>query len=63
MVTNVKIVQKAAIIFENKILVVKRSKNDSFRANCWDFPGGNVDDRDVAEFENKVLIMSLIREI
>ena len=47
MVANVKIVQKAVIIFENKILVVRRSKDDSFRADDWDFPGGNVDDRDV----------------
>lgn len=40
---NVKILLKPIIKKGNKFLILKRSANDVNRANCWDFPGGNLE--------------------
>lgn len=63
MVTNVKIIQKLAVVFGGKVLVLKRSANDPSRPNTWDFAGGNVDDSDVQNFSDEILLNSLAREI
>lgn len=63
MVKQVKILQKVALIFKNKVLVLKRTGTDEVRPNCWDLPGGNVDDRDVILSARNVLSEALAREI
>ena len=32
------------IVHQNKFLIVKRSETDDFLPNCWEFPGGSVED-------------------
>lgn len=41
---DMKFLQKSIVYHptEDKILVLKRPSNAHSRANCWDFPGGNV---------------------
>lgn len=63
MVSNVKIVQKVAIIFENKILILRRSNTDIKRPNAWDFVGGNIDDEDIQKYDAEILLNALAREI
>jgi len=38
---NVKFLHKVAIIFEDKILLLKRSQDSINRPSSWDLPGGN----------------------
>ena len=38
---NVKLLQKAVLIHNNKILIVQRSTDATSRPDCWDLPGGN----------------------
>ena len=40
---NVKFVHKAAIIHNNRVLLLRRSQNETTRPNCWDLPGGNAE--------------------
>ena len=51
-----KIVQKAVLEKQNKILLIRRSYSDDSFAGWWDLPGGNVD-------KNENLIFSLAREL
>lgn len=41
---DIKFLQKVVILhpLENKFITLKRSPNDTHRANKWDLPGGNV---------------------
>lgn len=39
--TNVKFLHKAALIHENKVLILRRADGDGSRPGCWDLPGGN----------------------
>ena len=32
------------IMYQSKFLIVKRSETDDFLPNCWEFPGGGVED-------------------
>ncbi len=41
--TNVLLVNRAIISKNNRILVLRRSVNDSHNAGLWEFPGGKVD--------------------
>jgi 8-oxo-dGTP diphosphatase len=50
------IVQIGVIIDDKKVLLVKRSKNDSHRAGEWEFPGGELE-------ANEDLRGGLMREI
>ena len=34
---------KAAIMLENKVLVIKRSEKEDFLKNTWDVPGGKIE--------------------
>jgi 8-oxo-dGTP diphosphatase len=63
MVSNVRIIQKALVVFNGKILVVKRSDNDETRPSAWDFPGGNVDNGDVENTKESILLKALSREL
>jgi 8-oxo-dGTP diphosphatase len=38
---NVKLLQKAVLLHENQILILKRSEKSKSRPSCWDLPGGN----------------------
>ena len=38
---NVKLLHKAVIIYEKKVLILRRSPKSPSRPNCWDLPGGN----------------------
>ncbi|HEX9817477.1 MAG TPA: NUDIX domain-containing protein [Patescibacteria group bacterium] len=40
---TVKFLQKAAIIHEGKVLILKRLKNAQYRPGAWDLPGGNAE--------------------
>ena len=40
---NVKFLQKAALIHEGKVLILKRSEDSDSRPGAWDLPGGNVE--------------------
>lgn len=38
---NVKLLQKAVLIHNNSILILKRNEKSKSRPGCWDLPGGN----------------------
>lgn len=38
---NVKLLQKAVLLHEDRILIVRRSEESKSRPGCWDLPGGN----------------------
>jgi 8-oxo-dGTP pyrophosphatase MutT (NUDIX family) len=40
---QVKFLQKAAIIHEGKVLILKRSDQSASRPRAWDLPGGNAE--------------------
>lgn len=40
---TVKFLQKAAIIHEGKVLILKRSEQSQSRPGAWDLPGGNAE--------------------
>ena len=37
------------IVYQSKFLIVKRSETDDFLSNCWEFPGGGVEDDESIE--------------
>lgn len=38
---NVKLLQKAVLVHQGKMLLLRRSEHSKTRANQWDLPGGN----------------------
>ncbi len=42
--SKIKLSVCGVIIYQNKFLIVKRSETDDFLPNCWEFPGGGVED-------------------
>lgn len=40
---NVKFLQKAALIHDGKVLILKRSDQSASRPRAWDLPGGNAE--------------------
>jgi 8-oxo-dGTP pyrophosphatase MutT (NUDIX family) len=40
---TVKFLQKAALIHEGKVLILKRLENAQYRPGAWDLPGGNAE--------------------
>ncbi|MBP7875910.1 NUDIX domain-containing protein [Candidatus Woesebacteria bacterium] len=38
---KVKLLQKAVLVHQGKMLILRRSENSKTRANQWDLPGGN----------------------
>lgn len=38
---NVKLLQKAVLLHDGKMLILRRAENSKTRANQWDLPGGN----------------------
>jgi mutator protein MutT len=40
---NVRVLLKAVIMDGNKFLTLRRPADSHSRANCWDFPGGNLE--------------------
>lgn len=53
---NAKIVQKAVLERQGKILLIKRSYSDDSFAGWWDLPGGNVD-------KGENIVSSIVREV
>jgi len=39
---HVKFVQKTTLVFDGRVLILKRGPQENTRRNCWDLPGGNV---------------------
>lgn len=62
MVNKVQILQKLAMISNDKVLVLKRAPDNRSRPNTWDFTGGNVDDEDVKLSGEGILFTALKRE-
>ncbi|MBQ4471666.1 MAG: NUDIX domain-containing protein [Alphaproteobacteria bacterium] len=44
------------MMYQGKFLIVKRSENDDFLPNCWEFPGGSVE-------PTETITDALIREL
>ncbi|MFH2085767.1 MAG: NUDIX domain-containing protein [bacterium] len=53
---DVQLIQKAIITKDDKILALKRTAGDDFRAGCWDLPGGRYE-------EGEDVIAAIKREI
>lgn len=60
---NVKLLQKTTIIVEDKILILKRSAGDGYRAEKWDLPGGNVEWPDADEDKRDLHQEEIVREV
>ncbi len=70
--TSIKILVKGVVVNKSgKYLVIRRSKTDWRRPNCWDTPGGNVDPEDILRHkdtsgrgdEDDILVNALLREV
>jgi 8-oxo-dGTP pyrophosphatase MutT (NUDIX family) len=62
--TNVKLLQKAVLTHQNKVLLVKRHAHAQTRPNCWDLPGGNSEwPENITEFTRGLHALDLVREI
>ncbi len=42
--SKIKLSVCGVIMYQSKFLIVKRSETDDFLPNCWEFPGGGVED-------------------
>ena len=42
--SKIKLSVCGVIVYQSKFLIVKRSETDDFLPNCWEFPGGSVED-------------------
>ena len=42
--SKIKLSVCGVIMYQSKFLIVKRSETDDFLPNCWEFPGGSVED-------------------
>jgi len=60
---NVKLLQKTAIVVEDKILILKRAVGDGYRAEKWDLPGGNVEWPEIEASERDLHQAEIVREI
>lgn len=60
---NVKFVQKAALVHEGRVLLVKRSMGAATRPGAWDLPGGNAEWPTITEPARDLHVQDIIREI
>ena len=61
---QVKFLQKAAIIYNGKVLILKRSKkNAKYRPGKWDLPGGNVEWPETNQSQTNLHQMEIVREL
>ncbi len=60
---QVKLLQKAVLISNEKILLLKRSEDAYSRPHCWDLPGGNSEWPSSPEFTRGLHLEDLVREI
>ena len=60
---TVKFLQKAAIIHEGKVLILKRSDQSVSRPRAWDLPGGNAEWPKAASPMSNVHRTDIVREI
>lgn len=71
-IEKVKILQKAVVQREDGLLLaLKRPADAKGRANCWDLPGGSVEEEQIIQWKGKsgkgdkddILIKSIEEEI
>jgi 8-oxo-dGTP pyrophosphatase MutT (NUDIX family) len=61
---NVKLLQKAVLIHQGEVLLLKRDMNDTSRPNCWDTPGGNSEwPESSVDPQNNLHLKDICREI
>lgn len=60
---NVKILQKAVLVADGKVLLLKRTEDALSRPGCWDLPGGNVEWPESFESQNNPHRDELLREV
>lgn len=60
---NVKLLQKAALIHQGKVLLLKRSADSKTRPNAWDLPGGNSEWPTLTEPTENPHVADIVREI
>ena len=58
--SKIKLSVCGVIMYQSKFLIVKRSETDDFLPNCWEFPGGSVEDDESIE---NALVRELKEEI
>ena len=58
--SKIKLSVCGVIMYQSKFLIVKRSETDDFLPNCWEFPGGSVEDDESIE---NALVRDLKEEI
>ena len=71
-IAKVKVLQKVVIVNDSdQILSLCRSSNSHVRANCWDLPGGTLDEEDIYLWKGEsgkgdykdILIKAILREV
>lgn len=60
---NVKLLQKVALFYDGKVLLLKRSQTDQSRPGCWDLPGGNSEWPETNQTLTGLHIDDAIREV
>lgn len=63
---NVKVLQKAVLVYDGKCLILKRAEDSKSRPGKWDLPGGNVewpqDKKDVQDPHIAELLREIVEE-
>ncbi len=60
---NIKLLQKVAIFWRGKVLVLKRKEDDFARPGAWDLPGGNSEWPESKEFLENPHLDDIVREV
>jgi len=61
---HVKLLQKAVLLSDDKVLILKRHPDSATRPNCWDLPGGNSEwPTNITTFTRGLHLQDLCREI
>lgn len=61
---NVKLLQKAVLICDKKVLILQRSGDSKSRPLCWDLPGGNSEwPKEVTQNQQNLHTHDIAREI
>ncbi|NCN82704.1 MAG: NUDIX domain-containing protein [Candidatus Pacebacteria bacterium] len=60
---TVKVLQKAALVADNRVLILKRADDSATRAGQWDLPGGNSEWPQSKQTERSLHQADITREI